>query len=344
MQIIRNLILVIVIFVVSAMTIIHFIPGSEIDESKLIVLEEENGKVLGVSEEVGEEVDEEKRIKSYLKISELDNVLPVVDKSNFAPEKKEETSKLSHGAGSILALDVNSGKVLYSYAEDKERSIASITKLATALVLMDLGLDWNSEYEIQASDHISGGRIYVYQGEVVKLKDLLYASLVASANTATQALVSASGFTQEEFVDLMNQKADFLDLEKTSFVDPIGLSSWNTSTAYEVSVLLSEALRNPTIRDCVSRESYVFTTKSGKSKTVKSTDILLDDFEEGDIRILGGKTGFTGAAGYCFVSMFENLQNKRVITVVLGSHGHADRFEDTKHLINWVYANYEWKW
>jgi len=70
---------------------------------------------------------------------------------------------------------------------------------------------------------------------------------------------------------------------------------------------------------------------------------LLDNFRTGDIDILGGKTGFTGAAGYCFVGLFEGKNNNKAVTVVLGARSHGDRFSDTERLINWIYGNYEWR-
>ena len=303
-----------------------------------IVLEEV-GRVLGVSEEN----EEMPKVRNYLALDELEKIIPIIDKSNFKPLKKEGTKNPSLSWGSILATDVNSEEVLFGREIDKERSIASITKLATALVLMDLNLDWESVYEIQYSDRIEGGRVYIYQGEEIRLKDLLYVSLVASANTATRSLVSASGLSYDDFVIAMNNKAVELGLEQTHFVDPIGLSSLNVSTAAEVAKLAQVAISNGVIRDCLLKDKYVFSPVGGASKTVRTTNLLLDDFQDANINILGGKTGFTGAAGYCFVGMFEGKNNNKVITVVLGARNHSTRFVDTESLINWVYSNYEWR-
>jgi D-alanyl-D-alanine carboxypeptidase len=303
------------------------------------VVLKETGKVLGVSEQ-NEDIP---KVKNYLALDELEEIIPIIDKSNFIPFKKEGAKDPVLSWGSIVAVDVNSGEILYGREENQERSIASITKLATALVLMDLDIDWDSIYEIQHTDRIDGGRIYIYQGEKIKLKDLLYVSLVASANTATRSLVSASGLSYDEFVTAMNEKAKDLGLSKTHFVDPIGISSLNVSTAREISKLAQSAIQNGVIRDCLLRNKYVFSPLSAGSKTVRTTNVLLDNFQNRDISILGGKTGFTGAAGYCFTGMFEGRNNNKVITVVLGSRNHSARFSDTEKLINWVYGNYEWR-
>ena len=296
------------------------------------------GKVLGASEEN----KDEQATKSYLSLDALDKIIPIVNKSNFRPVKKEDIKDIDLSWGSIIAYDVNSGELLYEREASRERSVASITKLATALVLMDLDIDWESAYEIKSADRIDGGRVYVYPGEKVVLKDLLYVSLVASANTATRSLVSASGLSYEEFIEAMNKKALELELVNTRFVDPVGISSLNVSTALEIAKLAKVAMQNGIIRDCLLREKYVFSPIEGNSKTVRSTNILLDNFQDGKFGILGGKTGFTGAAGYCFVGMFDGLDNNKVITVALGARSHGTRFTDTEKLVNWVYNSYNW--
>ncbi len=300
------------------------------------------GRVLGVSEEKELAIHVDKK-STYPSLDVVEKITPVIDKSKFKPLKKEGSKSPSLSWGSILAMDVDSGDILYSREIDKERSLASITKLATALVLMDLKLDWEQVYEIKKTDRIEGGRIYIRQGEKIKLRDLLYVSLVASANTATRSLVSASGLSYEDFVKAMNAKAEELGLEKTHFVDPVGMSSLNVSTARELAHLVQTAIQNGVIRDCLLRDKYVFSPVDGSSKTIRSTDILLNKYKNASINILGGKTGFTGAAGYCFAGMFEGASNNKIITIVLGARSHNSRFADTEKLVNWVYSSYEWR-
>jgi D-alanyl-D-alanine endopeptidase (penicillin-binding protein 7) len=267
---------------------------------------------------------------------------PLVEERNSKPQKKAGIKELDLSWGSVLAYDINSQEKLYAREADKQRPIASISKLATALVLLDQDMDWESVYEMKASDRVEGGRIYVYENEKIKLKDLLYTSLLASDNTATKALVSASGLSYEDFVKAMNAKAESLGLVKTKFVDPIGLSSLNVSTAFELAKLAEVATANGVIRDCLLKDKYIYQTEAGVSKTIKSTNILLDNFQTGRVKILGGKTGYTAAAGYCFVALFEGDMNNKVITVVLGSENHNSRFTNTERLANWVYGAYEW--
>jgi D-alanyl-D-alanine endopeptidase (penicillin-binding protein 7) len=298
----------------------------------------QSGRVLGVSEERGLPEAQPARLPA-----EEESIVPELDKSNFAPLFKEGAAKPEFEAESVAVIDAASNSQLYGQKEDKVRAIASISKLMTALVLVDQDPDWDSYYLIQNDDRVDGGRIYVKPGEEVAIRDLLYASLVASDNTASRALVSASGLSYEEFIKRMNEKAKALGLINTSFADPVGISSRNLSTAAEVAVMVKEAVGNGVIRDCLLKDRYSFKTKSGTSKTVNSTDVLLDDFQGGGIRLLGGKTGYTIAAGYCLTAMFEDLSGNKVVTAVLGSPSLSSRFSDTKKLANWAYKSHEWR-
>jgi D-alanyl-D-alanine carboxypeptidase len=172
---------------------------------------------------------------------------------------------------------------------------------------------------------------------------LFYLSLVGSANSATRALVSATGMTQKEFVAKMNKKVQSLGLKKTSFVDPVGLSDFNVSTAAEVTKIANEALKNKYIQEATLTKKYNFTTLAGRTNTAYNTDILLGIFSGDDIRIAGGKTGYTGMAGYCFVGKFINSEGNEVISAVLGGDTINSRFHETRNLINWTYNNFEWK-
>jgi serine-type D-Ala-D-Ala endopeptidase (penicillin-binding protein 7) len=308
------------------------------DAEKYLV--EEKGKVLGVSEE---EVGLPVALTETVRV-DLGMIAPLVDKSEHKPIKKEGVADISNLSwGSIVAYDLGSREMLFERDAEKQKSIASITKLATALVLMDLKLDWDSVYRMQKSDRIEGGRIYVYDNEEIVLRDLLYTGLVASDNTAMRALVSASGLAYQDFIAAMNEKAAVLGLAKTKFVDPVGISSLNVSTALEVAKLAEAAMQNGIIRDCLLKEKHVFKTVGGVSKTVKNTNILLDNFRDRRVAILGGKTGYTGAAGYCFTAMFVGEDNNKIVTVVLGSESHNSRFNDTERLANWIYSSFEWR-
>jgi D-alanyl-D-alanine carboxypeptidase len=167
--------------------------------------------------------------------------------------------------------------------------------------------------------------------------------LIASDNGATLALVHASGLSEKDFVQKMNEKALILGLKKTSFVDPIGLDDNNVSSAREVAQLAKAALNVPEISAATETKDYKFTTVGGREKLIESTDYLLFDSVENPFVIMGGKTGYTDTAGYCFVGRFKDPSGREVISVILNSSGKNERFRESKDLVNWVFKNYEWR-
>lgn len=269
---------------------------------------------------------------------------PMLVNNNF------ETIKLSPSAlelnlvadkGAVLSAD---GRTFF-YQKNSEitQPIASITKLMTALVFLDNNPGWETSYTIDADDKVEGGILNLFPGEEVKIKDLFYTSLIASDNGATLALVHASGLEEEEFVKKMNEKTLALGLRKTSFVDPVGLSDNNVSNAREVALLAKEALAQPEIKQATRSKEYRFKTLQGKTKVIESTDYLLFDSENNAFEVLGGKTGYTDRAGYCFVGRFADEFGREIISVVLQGVGKNERFKETKSLVNWVFKNYTWR-
>jgi len=248
----------------------------------------------------------------------------------------------------ILAADKGAALVagdhlfLFAKRADEAQPIASITKLMTALVFLEHNPGWDKVYKISADDHVEGGRLNLFLGDEVKVKDLFYTSLVASDNGATLALVHSTGLGEENFVTEMNKKAKQLGLTKTSFVDPIGLSDNNVSTAREVAFLAQAALNQTEIREATTRRSYEFKTALGRDKKVESTDYLLFDDGQDSLQVLGGKTGYTDKAGYCFVGRLKEADGREVISVVLGSRGKNERFQESRNLANWVFNSYNW--
>jgi len=241
------------------------------------------------------------------------------------------------GAGGIV-IDAGSGVIFFEKNADEPLSIASITKLFTALVFIDNNPGWDNIYQIKAGDRRKGGKIYLFTGEKVKIKDLFYLSLIASDNTATAAIVNATGLTEEEFVALMNKKAAELNLVNTHFKDSIGLNDNNKSTAKEVAKIAKISFSNNDIRESVKLENYELNTSAGRKKIVYTTNKILENLPQEDISITGGKTGYTESAGYCFVGQFINNDKKEIISVILGENSDGLRFQQTIDLIKLVYS------
>ena len=290
------------------------------------------GRVLGAAESVAKPLD--------TVINTITKGLPENSDKPLPPQKKIDCEDIDISAESALAFDVNTKSILFQKDIHKIWPIASITKLMTALVFLENNPGWDTIYKIQKDDRREGGKIYLYLGEEVSIKDLFYTSLVGSANTATIALVHSTGMTEEEFVAKMNEKAQNMGLEETVFYDPVGLEE-NTSTAWELVEIVNEAMNQESIKEAVSTSKYEFETLQGKTKIIENTDALLEDFPQNGIKILGGKTGYNGPSGYCFSGMFSNENGNEVISVVLGTDNINSRFSLTKKLVEWVYNNYE---
>jgi serine-type D-Ala-D-Ala carboxypeptidase (penicillin-binding protein 5/6) len=245
-------------------------------------------------------------------------------------------------ASSSAAIDMQSGKMLWSKNAGAKRQIASLTKLMTALVFLDTNPNWEKVYQLKKEDVQIGGKSYIYPGDEVKIKDLFYLMLVGSDNTAAVALVKANGFSEEEFIKKMNEKAAQLGLKNTSFKDISGLSGGNVSTTEEILVLARKSFFREKISTTSLEEKYEFSTAAGRVVDVESTDSLLSVFPVDGINIIGGKTGHTDEAGYCFTGEFTNETGQRIIAVVLGTDSNEARFRETKKLVKWAYDSYEW--
>jgi len=262
-------------------------------------------------------------------------VIPVITKKADAPD-----FSLTASSGAVLL--VKSNTFLYEKNSSAKQPIASLTKLMTALVFLDHNPGYDKEYVVTKADNVEGGKNNLFTGDTVKVSDLFNTSLVASDNGATLALSHATGLSEAEFVAAMNEKANKLGLFSTAFVEPTGLSDKNVSTARDVARLAKEALSHEEIKNSTTKKDYQFVTKEGREKNISSTDYLLYSVPNSEINLLGGKTGYTENAGYCFVGKFTDKRQDEVISVVLNSNGKNDRFLETKSLVNWIFTNYNW--
>jgi len=225
---------------------------------------------------------------------------------------------------------------LYTKNIDEAQPIASITKLMTAIIFLEAEPDLNKIYKITDDDRVEGGRINLFLGDELKLRDLFYTSLIASDNGATLALVHALGLEEDDFVLRMNAKAQELNLLNTNFKDPIGLSEENVSTAREVVLLFKEARKNQVIREAMLLPEYRYQTIKGREKIIESTDGYLLTDENFDLISLGGKTGYINEAGYCFVGEFKDEYGQGYVVSVLNSANKNSRFLESQNLLKWL--------
>lgn len=246
-------------------------------------------------------------------------------------------------AVSAVVVDVASGAVLFEKNPSATRSIGSVTKLMTALVFLQQQTDVSASAEILPEDIRMGGQQHIPMGEMVTIRDLLFASLVSSDNSATAALVRISGLSQGDFVARMNEMAAEIGMTSTRFADPTGLSVENRAVALDVVFLLRASLQQPLIAEAARLNTTTITSASGKLFPLENTNGLLESFlQQPPYELAGGKTGFLPEAGYCLGVQVRRGGGEDIMVVVLGSSSVEAREADVKALAAWTYATYRW--
>ncbi len=255
------------------------------------------------------------------------------------PEPYRRPGRISARAGVVR--DVASGSVLWSRDLRTAYPIASLTKLMTAIVVLESGVDFDEEVEITPEDFIPpiGNTLVLSPGERVRRQDLLLASLVGSMNNATQILARSTGLTFEEFVMEMNTTARRFGMAHTTFADVTGLDPANMSSADDLSRLVERVFEYVRIRDAVLREfAPIEILPRRRTQTVRSTNELL---KSGKITFHGAKTGYLDEAGYTYSAVVEHDEQQLSI-VLLDASSSAQRFSDALSLAEWAFASHRW--
>ena len=236
-------------------------------------------------------------------------------------------------AAAAIIFNPETGQVLWEENAQDKRSIASITKVMTALVFLEDNPDLTKEITIERGDVYAASTTYLRANERVSLDNVLHLTLIASDNAAARALARVSHGGSASFLERMNEKAVELGLESTSFADPSGLNPANISSAYDLSRLISFASANDTLAPIMRTAEYT-TRTSRRTFTIRNTNHLV---RGGEVDVLGGKTGFISKAGYCLATLLRLPQsNHQVAVVVLGAGSNNGRFWETRHLFNWL--------
>ena len=229
------------------------------------------------------------------------------------------------GAAILLCED---GTVLYEKNADKRSLIASTTKLMTALVCLEhTGLD---ETVIPKARHcaVEGSSMYLKAGESYTVRELLLGLLLSSGNDAALALAEYTAGSESAFVALMNRKAEALGLSNTHFENPHGLdAAAHYGSARDLASLMLCCMENPAFRDLNSQRSAEV-----KGLTLLNHNKLLSSFPG----CVGGKTGYTRAAGRCLVTCCER-EGLRCVCVTLSD---PDDWNDHRALYDWAYGSF----
>ncbi len=243
---------------------------------------------------------------------------------------------LAISAESYVVMDGDSGRILEEYNSDKEKLIASTSKIMTCIIAIE-NKDLNTVVKV-GSEVLKayGSAIYINMGEEITLRDLLYGLMLRSGNDAAIEIAYAVGGNIDNFVKMMNDKAYELKMSNTNFLNPHGLEddegNGNTSTAYDMALLMRYALSNDVFKEIIKTKNYTAKT-NGKTYVWKNKNKLLFSYE----KLIGGKTGFTKKARRTLVT--AAVDNDRTSIVVTLNDGND--FDDHQTLHESVFKNYE---
>ena len=255
-------------------------------------------------------------------------------KPSFAPNKTQDMIAPDIAATASMVLDIDSASVLYEKNADQKLAPASLTKLLTALVVIDKA---NLEDVVTVPKEATEQEEYkigLEDGDRVKVKFLLEAMIINSANDAAITLARYIEPSNKKFSEIMNQRARDLGLLNTNFTNPVGYDEpKHFSTARDLAFLMKWVLKDEFLVSIMQKSQDTFYSEDGKIYNIKTTDELLNSY----LNIVGGKTGFTDEAGESVIMVAKNNQGNEIIAVLLHS---PERFNEAKKLIDWTFRAY----
>ena len=249
---------------------------------------------------------------------------------------------LLKNAKSGLLIEATTGEILYEKNMDEKVAVASMTKMVAQIIILENiengTLTWDEKIKVSNNAAGMGGsQIWLQPGEEMTVRDLMKGITMASANDATVALAERIGGTEQNFVNMMNEKVKELGLKNTHFVNPTGLDEENHySSAYDMGMIAKELLTHEEILEFSSvYEDYIRQDTPNKFWVV-NTNKLIRFYEGAD----GLKTGFTDNAGYC-MAVTAKRDDMRLIAVVLGEETGKVRNEETSELLDYGFNMYK---
>jgi serine-type D-Ala-D-Ala endopeptidase (penicillin-binding protein 7) len=246
-----------------------------------------------------------------------------------------DATKLRLYSANALILDAKAGEPIYAKGADAVTPIASVTKLMTAMVVLDAGqpLDERIGVNIGDLDLLKGSHSRLNLGSELSRGEMLHVALMASENRAASSLARHYPGGLEACVAAMNRKALSLGMTRTHFSDPTGLSSENVSTAADLARMVEAAAGYPLIREATTTSSrYVEVQPTGRILGYNNTNSLV---RSGQWDIQVSKTGFIREAGKCLV-MLANIASRPVVIVLLDSYGRLTRIGDANRVKHWL--------
>jgi D-alanyl-D-alanine carboxypeptidase len=251
------------------------------------------------------------------------------------PEPSTELPELRARAA-VLA-DLDTGRILYQFAGGERRPIASLTKIMTALLVLE---EADPTEVVTISERAAGPRVAgisglgLVAGERIRVNELVYALMLQSANDAALALAEHVGGSVEAFVQRMNARAAELGMTRSRFASPNGLEDIGYATARDLVRLTRTAYRTEGFAEIVATRSHAVRSLDAEPRIVQNRNVLLWLYPGA----IGVKTGFTSAAGFCVVAAAER-EGVRLVAVLLGEPG--EPFSDAAALLSWGFESFE---
>jgi D-alanyl-D-alanine endopeptidase (penicillin-binding protein 7) len=234
-------------------------------------------------------------------------------------------------AAAAIVYNPQTGAILWEANSHDQRSIASLTKIMTAVTFMADEPDLSRKVTVTRADVSRASVTYLRAGDVLSYSDLMHLMLIASDNAAARVLARTAEGGSTAFIGRMNEMARHLGLTASHYADPSGLDARNVSSAYDVSQLMAFAATDERLSPILRKPEFeVHTAK--RHFTVRSTNKLLGT----EVDVLGAKTGFIRKAGYCLATLLQVPQGAQVAVVVLGATNSTTRFWEARHLFKWA--------
>ncbi len=237
-------------------------------------------------------------------------------------------------APSVALADLTTGQVLYRKNGEDPRPIASLTKLMTALLVLQLAPPSETVRVGPEAAAQSGSRLGLEVGERIRVRELLYALLLQSSNDAAVALATHLAGSTGRFIKLMNRRAGRLGLDDTKFFSTTGLDDRGYSTALDLADLATRTFADELFRAIVRTKFHRVPAPGPGSRRVQNRNVLLWLYRGA----IGGKSGYTSSADYCLVAA-ATRGGRSVVAVVLGAPENA--FNDAAALLNYGFAGFE---
>lgn len=251
--------------------------------------------------------------------------------ASYHPITADQPHLSSH---SVAVVDSQSGKVLFQKNALQKLPIASITKLMTAMVILDSGLPLDVPITISDNeiDKLKNTSSRLSVGSTLTRRDMLLLALMSSENRASASLARTYPGGTEAFVAQMNRKARAIGMQQASFHDATGLDMRNSATAVDLARMVKAASQYPLIKHFSTTHEYTVQPLPGRVLHYKNSNPLV---REGEWDIGLSKTGYIQEAGRCLV-MQAGVGSQRLIFVMLAANGSAARVNDARNIKNWL--------